>query len=237
MATDDWRQPRKVGAGDAPAARRLTRGRKPAPPVKAGPASREVVIRVTGRTNSVRALGTQLAYLTRRGDLPGLHSSGRVLHGMEDMKRLRDEWVADNAALARRSGCPSQSVSVVLSMPYGTPPDAVREATLRWAETHISPTTDWVSVVHLDRSHPHSHTACRLVGHDRRRLNIGPPELQAYRETFARELRRLGITAEASPRRETVERLLERQREVELPVVPLPRVERTPVYPPMRMGR
>lgn len=40
----------------------------------------------------------------------------------------------------------------------------------------------------------------RAVGHNGKRLAPGPDDLQQWRERFARELRRLGVEAEATPR-------------------------------------
>ena len=53
---------------------------------------------------------------------------------------------------------------------------------------------------HEDTDHPHVHVAVRAVGHDGLRLAPGPADLQQWRERFARELRRLGVEAEATPR-------------------------------------
>jgi hypothetical protein len=44
------------------------------------------------------------------------------------------------------------------------------------------------------------HISVRAVGHDGRRLAPGPADLRQWRERFARELRRLGVEAEATPR-------------------------------------
>jgi hypothetical protein len=44
------------------------------------------------------------------------------------------------------------------------------------------------------------HVTVRAVGYDGMRLSPGPEDLQLWRERFARELRRLGVEAEATPR-------------------------------------
>lgn len=220
---DDWR-PRKVNAGDVPAiakSRRVWRGAsdKPASALN----SREVIIRVTGRTRSPAALGAQLSYLTRQGDLPGLHSTGRVLHGRDDMRALRDRWVADNAAYARHPSCPTQSLAVVLSMPAGTPLDTVIASVHAWAEQHIAPNTEYLIAPHVDRAHPHAHVALRAVQRDGYRVRASRADVQAWRETFAADLRERGITAEATPQREKLERLrveqpsLDRRERVRVP--------------------
>lgn len=204
MSEADWTLPRKVNAGgDRPAVWR--RGRLSRNP---DPAQREVIVRVTGRARHPAALSAQLLYMTRRGDLPGEHSTGRILHGRDDLRRLQARWVADNAAYARHPSCHTQSVAVVLSMPTGTPVEAVAAATRLWAQMHMSGHTEWLSVQHTDRSHMHSHVAVRAVRLDGYRLTSTPAEIQAWRETFALALRAEGITADATPRRELAERAL-----------------------------
>lgn len=220
--SDDYRA-RKVGAPDAPAQHASPWRRMPRDPKAA--ASREVIVKVTGRARNPKALGAQLAYLTRKGDLPGLHSTGRVLHGMEDMRDLKAAWMADNAAYALHPSCQTQSVGIVLSMPEGTPRDAVREAAHEWAREHLSPSTEWVAVQHADRRHYHTHVCARAVLTDGYRLTSSPRELQDWRETFARELQERGVMALATPRHELIQLALARRQEMqELPRERVPSV-------------
>lgn len=198
---------RKVYSGDeASSERRVWRAGKPAR--AAGPASREVVVRVTGRTKDAKALGAQLSYLTRKGELPGLHSSGDILHGIKAMRALRDRWTADNAAYAEHPSCTTQSVGIVLSMPAGTPLADVVASVKHWADRHIAPTTQYFIAPHTDRAHPHCHVAVRSVQIDGHRVRATKEELESWRKTFAQELRSRGISAEATPQRLKVERLL-----------------------------
>jgi len=85
-------------------------------------------------------------------------------------------------------------------MPPGTPPDRVEMAARSWARETLSGRHDWIMARHDDTKHPHVHVTVRAVGYDGRRLAPGPDDLQVWRERFARELRRLGIEAEATPR-------------------------------------
>lgn len=212
------RRPRRVnaggggggasGAGGSSKPRKVWRGAPDKPASNQG--SREVIVRVTGRTKSVRTLGAQLLYNARAGHLDAEHSSGRVLHGKEDLHVLRDRWAEENGVLARHPSCPTQSLGVVLSMPAGTDAAAVRAATVAWAHQHLTPRTEWLATVHHDRAHPHAHVAIRAVQDDGRRIAASPAEVQQWRESFARGLQSLGIEAHATPRREKMERLLSR---------------------------
>lgn len=209
MSGSGWDLPRKVNAGQDAGGRKVWRAGKSG----IAQQSREVIVRVTGRTRNPSGLAAQLSYNTRKGELSGELSNGRILHGLDDMRTLRDRWVADNAAYARRTSCPTQSLGVVLSMPAGTPQEAVVEATRAWARQHISPTTEWFAVQHADRSHFHSHVAVRAVQVNGYRVAGTLPEIQAWRETFAQSLRQQGVTADATPRREKVRRILAQQQE------------------------
>lgn len=209
MSGSGWELPRKVNAGQDAGGRKVWRAGKSG----VAQQSREVIVRVTGRARNPAGLAAQLSYNTRKGELAGELSNGRTLHGMDDMRELRDRWVADNAAYARRTSCPTQSLGVVLSMPTGTPHDAVVEATRTWARQHISPTTEWFAVQHADRSHFHSHVAVRAVQVNGYRVAGTLPEIQAWRETFAQSLRQHGVMAEATPRREKVQRILGQRQE------------------------
>lgn len=201
------RRPRRAGAGEAKP-REAWRGAPGKPASNLG--SREVIVRVTGRTKSVRALGNQLAYNARWGRLDAEHSSGRVLHTTAELRTLRDRWAEENAVLARHPSCSTQSLGVVLSMPAGTDAVALRTAVVAWAHEHLTHRTEWLATVHMDRAHPHAHVAVRAVQDDGRRVDAGAAEVQRWRETFARGLRALGIEADATPRREKLERSLSR---------------------------
>ncbi len=216
MSGSECNLPRKVNAGQDGGGRKVWRAGKSG----VAQQSREVIVRVTGRTRNPSGLAAQLSYNTRKGELPGELSNGRILHGLDDMRALRDRWVADNAAYARRTSCPTQSLGVVLSMPAGTPHETVVEATRAWARQHISPVTEWFAVQHADRSHFHSHVAVRAVQLDGYRLETPPREIQAWRETFAQSLRQQGVMAEATPRREKVQRILAQRQELQDVTVP-----------------
>lgn len=230
MTDDAWKLPRKVNTGGDAGRRFVWRASKPA----RNQGSREVIVRVTGRTRNPTALMAQLAYNTRKGDLAGELSNGRILHGMSDMKELRDRWVADNSAYAISRVAASQSVGVVLSMPAGTPSQAVAAATREWAVAHLSPVTEWFAVQHADRRHFHSHVAVRSVQNDGYRVRATLDDIQEWRETFARSLGNRGIQAEATPRREKLLRIEAERQDLRHQIHELPQ-EKRPSVPKMRL--
>lgn len=162
----------------------------------------EVMVKVTGRTRGATHLKAHLDYLTRNGKLLAETQDGEQFQDRTRLRELHDEWLLANAAEARCRNTPqaAQSVGIILSMPPGAPRDRVHNAARTWARDTFTDKHDWLMVRHDDKDHPHVHVSVRAVGRDGRRLAPGPADLQLWREQFARELRRLGVTAEATPR-------------------------------------
>lgn len=162
----------------------------------------EVMVKITGRTRGVTHLKAHLDYVTRNGKLLAETQDGEQFQDRGRLRELHDEWLLSNAAEARGRNTPqaAQSVGIILSMPPGAPRDRVQDAARTWARDTFKDQHDWIMVRHDDKDHPHVHVSVRAVGKDGRRLAPGPDDLQAWRERFARELRRLGVAAEATPR-------------------------------------
>lgn len=162
----------------------------------------EVMVKITGRTRGAQHLKKHLDYVTRNGRLVAETRDGEVLTSRDSVRVLHDDWLQDNAVLAngRNTLQAVQSVSIILSMPPGSPPDRVQEAARTWARETFADRHDWLMARHDDKDHPHVHVTVRSVGNDGRRLTAGPKELQGWRERFAHELRRHGVEAEATPR-------------------------------------
>ncbi len=162
----------------------------------------EVMVKITGRTRGAQHLKKHLDYVTRNGKVIAETKEGHLLTSRDDVRALHDDWLQDNAVLARgKSNLQAvQSVSIILSMPPGNPPDRVQEAARTWARETFGDRHDWLMARHDDKDHPHVHVTVRAVGNDGRRLRADPKDLQVWRERFARELRRHGVEAEATPR-------------------------------------
>ena len=162
----------------------------------------EVMVKITGRSRGVVHLKQHLDYITRNGRLQAELQDGSKVETRADVGALHDDWLAANILGERGGHRPgaAQSVGIILSMPEGTPPDRVHGAARSWARATLRD-HDWLLVRHDDRGHPHVHVTVRAVGPTGKRLTAGPTDLQHWRETFARELRRLGIEAEATPRK------------------------------------
>lgn len=162
----------------------------------------EVMVKVTGRARGVAGLKAHLDYVTRNGKLTAETRDGELIRDRASLRHLHDDWLMTNSANARGRATlqGAQSVGVILSMEAGTPRDRVQDAARTWARETFGDRHDWIMVRHDDKDHPHVHVTVRAVGSDGKRLAPGPKDLQEWRERFARELRRLGVEAEATPR-------------------------------------
>ena len=205
---DPWRLPEARRGTDTP----LAPGHRPSlsPDAKARLArivrrAPEVMVKITGRSRGIVHLKSHLDYLTRNGRLEAETQDGQPVPDRAALRELHDDWLMANALMERDRGVrvgpeKAQSVGIILSMPAGAPPDRVQDASRAWARETFGDRHDWLMVRHDDRDHPHVHVTVRAVGSDGRRLVAGPGDLQAWRERFAAELRRLGVASEATPR-------------------------------------
>lgn len=141
-------------------------------------------------------------YITRNGRLQAETQDGARITDRAGLRALHDDWMLANAAEARGKIAPNaaQSVGIILSMSPGSPPDRVEAAARTWAQETFGGKHDYLMARHDDTDHPHVHITVRAVGADGKRLAPGPADLQQWRERFARELRRQGVEAEATPR-------------------------------------
>ncbi|KND61529.1 IncQ plasmid conjugative transfer DNA nicking endonuclease TraR [Candidatus Burkholderia verschuerenii] len=163
----------------------------------------EAMVKVTGRSRGgADHLKSHLDYITRNGKLQAETQDGERITDRARLRDLHDDWLLANAAEQRGRPSPNatQSVAIILSMPPGTPPDRVEDAARTWARETLRGRYDYIFARHDDTKHPHVHVTVLAVGYDGKRLAPGPDDLQAWRERFARELRRLGVEAKATPR-------------------------------------
>ena len=188
------RRPETVlGRGSAPDVRaRLARLAAGAP---------EVMVRITGRTQSPAHLRTHLDYITRKGALEATDQDGNRIVGRSEVRELGDDWSA--LALADRRRLPNSplSHSLVLSMPAGTDPVIVRDAASAFAAEVFGTRFEYVLTLHTDTPSPHVHLSVCSLGTMRARLNPKIADLRTWREVFAQALRDRGVDAEATPRR------------------------------------
>lgn len=161
----------------------------------------EVMVKITGRTRDGGHLQNHLAYIGRNGKLPLEGPDGERIQSRADVGRLVGDWMAEVAADPRRRKDSAVSLSIVLSMPPGTDPFRMHDASRAFAGQMFGDSHPYVFAFHTDERHPHVHLTVRNLGHDGQKLNPRKADLEQWRQAFAAALRDRGVEAEATPRR------------------------------------
>jgi type IV secretory pathway VirD2 relaxase len=161
--------------------------------------SPEVMVKVTGFTHDFKHFKTHLDYISRNGTLELEDEQGSIYSAPEDIKHLVDYWQShhwDSKTHADKTRC---TASIVLSMPYGTDAGVLKDAVRSFASKTFSDYR-YVMALHQDTDNPHVHLTVQSCGLNKKRLQIKQGDPQKWRETFALELDKRGIDAEATPR-------------------------------------
>jgi hypothetical protein len=168
----------------------------------------EAVVKVLPRaSNDLKAVGKHLDYIGRKGELELETDDGERLGGRVG-NDLLDDWDLDIDDVRRQATLaatmqrkpPKLVHKLMFSMPPGTPPDKVLGAVRNFAREEFWGLHRYAFVLHTDEPHPHVHLVLKAVNEDGVRLNIKKATLRHWRSEFARNLRRLGIEANATER-------------------------------------
>jgi relaxase-like protein len=168
----------------------------------------EAVVKVLPRdSNDLKAVGKHLDYIGRYGKLELETDDGERLGGRMG-KALLDDWDVDiddvrrQTTLAATKGRkPSKLVhKLMFSMPPGTPPDKVLGAVRNFSREEFWGQHRYAFTLHTDEPHPHVHLVLKAVSEQGVRLNIKKATLRHWRSEFARNLRLLGVEANATER-------------------------------------
>jgi hypothetical protein len=168
----------------------------------------EVVVKVLPRaSNDLKAAGKHLDYISRHGELGLETDDGEQREGRIGMALL-NEWDLDiddarrqSALVATRGRQPPKLVhKLMFSMPPGTPPAKVLAAVRNFAREEFWGQHRYAFVLHTDEDHPHVHLVLKAVNEQGVRLNIRKATLRHWRSGFARYLRLLGVSANATER-------------------------------------
>jgi hypothetical protein len=159
-----------------------------------------------GATN-LGAVGRHFSYLSRKGKLDLQTDDGQRVTGKGSEQTLLDDWDLDLDETRRtadlRSGrhkTPRLVHKLVFSMPPGTSSEKVLEAVKNLTREQFALKHRYAMVLHTDEPHPHVHVVVKAMGEDGKRLNIRKDTLRTWRREFARHLRDLGVTANATDR-------------------------------------
>ena len=168
----------------------------------------QVMLKVTGGGKGIGHVMAHLSYISRNGQL-ALEDENGELHDKQDgLDTLHDLWAYGYETMPAES--PSrEAINIVLSMPEGTDPRAVRDASRAFAHDFFAANYQYVFVQHTfdtdpDKEpsrNPHVHLAVKVRGKDGTRLSPKKADLHEWREAFAQQLRDRGIEAVTTRRK------------------------------------
>jgi hypothetical protein len=169
---------------------------------------KQVMVKITGGGRGLAAIKAHMRYISRQGkDMAGGRGEtlelederGQILKGQQAIKDLADDWRLAGTYIPDDSPR-KEAFNIILSMPEGTPPEAVKAAAREFARETFQG-HKFVFVLHTDTKSPHVHLAVRAERSDGIRLNPRKADLQRWRERFAARLQDQGINALATPAR------------------------------------
>jgi hypothetical protein len=169
--------------------------------------SPEVVIKVLLRgATTVRGVAAHVDYVGRKGELAIETDEGQTLQEDGVGASLAADWALDMEAEARALEPRAQQRNarlvhkLVFSMPPGTSPESVLQATRAFCRDEFALKHRYAMALHTDEPHPHVHVFVKAMSESGQRLDIRKSTLRAWRESFAEQLRELGVLAHASSR-------------------------------------
>lgn len=165
----------------------------------------EVMVKITsfGKAGgSDSNLADHIDYISRNKKLELEDNNGFTFAGKDDTHDFVKKWEEDMSCITHRKNR-RDMMNLVLSMPTGTDPEAVKNATRKFLKANFA-NHDYLFVLHTDADggNPHTHSVIQTLGYDNTRLNPRKDDLQSWRESFAANLQAQGIeNAEATPRK------------------------------------
>ncbi len=162
----------------------------------------KIAKRVSPKSNGMKGVENHIKYISRNGELPLETKDGEKLSGNQDIKGLMNDW--------QKLGIPNQSnqreaINIVLSMPAGTPPQAVLNAAREFAAEQFERHQYALALHHESERdgeppHPHVHLCVLMRDENGKRLNPRKNDLFEWRVRFAEKLREQGVECAATRR-------------------------------------
>lgn len=156
----------------------------------------QVMVKVTGGGRGMGAIAAHFRYISKAGRLAFEDDRGAVREGTDALHDLAEQWRFGGSLIGEASPR-REAFNLMLSMPRGTNPQAVLQAAREFARIELKDHR-YVMVLHEHQENPHVHLSARAESMTGQRLNPRKADLHRWRETFAEQLRGLGIDAEAT---------------------------------------
>jgi hypothetical protein len=159
-------------------------------------------------TNSLQSVKNHIGYIGRRGKVDLTSDDDEKLQGKGVADQLIADWDLELESLRAKSDLTASSKKsspklvhkVLFSMPPGTDPGKVLAAVQNFCREEFGLKHRYAMALHTDEPHPHIHLVLKAVSEQGVRLNIKKATLRHWRSEFARNLRLLGVEANATER-------------------------------------
>ena len=155
----------------------------------------EVMVKISGHCKNMAHIQSHFEYISRNGQLDIEDELGQVFQNTDDLHQIAKEWCSDTSSSKSNT---RHTTHIVLSMPNGTEPKAVKQAARAFAKKTFANNYQYVFALHTDTDSPHVHLTIKNLGFDGKRLHIKKGQPQIWREEFACELEKIGVAAEAT---------------------------------------
>ena len=167
----------------------------------------EVMIKIpkrrSGNSKGMQGIRNHLDYISRNGKTEVETNFGEKLKNKTDLKKHLDTW-RDTFGIADKTKH-REALNIVLSMPAGTPPQAVKNAAREFAAEQFAG-HEYAFALHTDTdnpnepAHPHVHLCVLMRDQWGERINPRKNDLFQWRIRFAEKLRDEGIQCAATRR-------------------------------------
>ena len=166
----------------------------------------EVMVKIPKRlsrnSNGMQGIRNHLDYISRNGKITVENHSGEKLNGKRAVKSQLEDWQKLNIP---ERGKHREALNIVLSMPAGTPPQAVLNAARNFAAEQFADHQYLFAFHHESEKegepeHPHVHLCVLMRDTYGQRLNPRKNDLFEWRVRFAEKLREEGVECAATKR-------------------------------------
>lgn len=160
----------------------------------------EVMVKIPprkGGSNGLQAVRGHLDYISRNGKIDVENQDGFVLQGQKNIRQeVLESWkILGVPEISTRR----EALNLVLSMPPGTYPEAVRQAARAFAKEQFDG-HQYAFVQHLDEKHPHVHLCVMMKNELGHYMNPRKADLFEWRLRFAEKMREQGVDCAATRR-------------------------------------
>ncbi|WP_369608203.1 hypothetical protein ABV523_17935 [Snodgrassella alvi] len=149
----------------------------------------EVMVKITRRksntSNGLKGIRNHLDYISRNGEVEVENQDGEKLNGKKAQRNQTNDW---QKLVISENGKRREALNIVLSMPTGTPPQAVKDAAREICRRTVSQGQQCESALHTDNerpdepTHQHVHLCVLIRDESGQRLNPRKNDLFEWRQ-------------------------------------------------------